>query len=90
MPPDLNSFTIDGAASTVYFLVQNAAPIAHPIHQHGHDAHVVSQGPGAFDPATSVVKWDNPPRRDVTMLPPGGHILFAYKVRFSALYSDLI
>lgn len=51
---------------------------AHPIHLHGHDFAILSQGDGPFDP--SKVKRDNPPRRDVALLPKDGHLLIAFKI----------
>jgi hypothetical protein len=51
----------------------------HPIHLHGHDFAILSQGAGPFDPANPTYNTDNPPRRDTAMLPSMGHLVIAYK-----------
>jgi hypothetical protein len=52
---------------------------AHPIHLHGHDFALLSQEDKPFDPTTAVIKRDNPPRRDVALLPLNGYLLIAFK-----------
>jgi FtsP/CotA-like multicopper oxidase with cupredoxin domain len=50
------------------------------VHLHGHDFWVLGSGLGIFDPkanASSLV-FDNPPRRDVVMLPSGGWVVLAF------------
>lgn len=52
----------------------------HPIHLHGHDFAIISQGPGLFDPNNAPTSdIPNPPRRDVAMLPSNGHLVIAMK-----------
>jgi len=52
----------------------------HPIHLHGHDFAIISQGSTRFDPANPPqFNLDNPPRRDVAMLPNDGHLALAFK-----------
>ncbi|CAG8949270.1 hypothetical protein HYFRA_00004895 [Hymenoscyphus fraxineus] len=54
--------------------------ITHPIHLHGHDFWVISQGVGLFDDAAAAaVNLINPPRRDVASLPANGHLAMAFK-----------
>lgn len=53
---------------------------AHPIHLHGHDFALLSQGNTTFNASTAVIKRDNPPRRDVALLPRSGYLLIAFKV----------
>jgi hypothetical protein len=53
---------------------------AHPIHLHGHDFALLAQGNTSFDPNTAVIKRDNPPRRDVALLPQNGYLLIAFKL----------
>jgi hypothetical protein len=53
---------------------------AHPIHLHGHDFALLSQGIGPFDESTAIIKRDNPPRRDVALLPGNGYLLIAFKI----------
>ncbi|KAI1977262.1 hypothetical protein LOZ53_002108 [Ophidiomyces ophidiicola] len=54
-------------------------PAAHPIHLHGHDFALLQQSSEAFKPSLLNLKLDNPPRRDVTLLPAGGFIVIAFK-----------
>jgi hypothetical protein len=52
----------------------------HPIHLHGHDFAIISQGSNRFNPHQPPhFKLDNPPRRDVAMLPSSGHLVLAFK-----------
>ena len=53
---------------------------SHPIHLHGHDFALLSQSNTTFDPDTTVINRNNPPRRDVALLPQNGHILIAFKL----------
>ncbi|KAF2875967.1 putative laccase precursor [Massariosphaeria phaeospora] len=51
----------------------------HPIHLHGHDFAIVAQGAGRYAHGTTVLNKTNPMRRDVAMLPAGGHLVLAFK-----------
>jgi hypothetical protein len=63
---------------------------AHPIHLHGHDFALLAQGNTSFDPATAVIKRNNPPRRDVALLPQNGYLLIAFKVDNPGTYCPLV
>jgi L-ascorbate oxidase len=81
VPSSLNSFSIDGAgAATAYWVIQNQAGIAHPIHLHLHDFNIIAQGTGTFDATTTTLNWATPARRDVAMLPANGYLFIAFKV----------
>jgi hypothetical protein len=56
-------------------------PVAHPIHWHGSDVVILGQSTTAFDPVKSPKTWqfDNPPRRDVVVVPAGGYIAVAFR-----------
>jgi hypothetical protein len=56
-------------------------PLAHPIHWHGSDVVVLAQDTNPYDPSKSPANWkfDNPPRRDVVLVPAGGYIAIAFK-----------
>lgn len=58
-------------------------PVAHPMHLHGHDFALLAQGTDfndLSDPKNKVkLKFDNPPRRDVVLLPTGGYVVIAFK-----------
>ncbi|KAF2006452.1 multicopper oxidase [Amniculicola lignicola CBS 123094] len=53
----------------------------HPIHLHGHDFVVLAQGTTKYSRTESpkTFNFNNPPRRDVVMLPAGGYIAIAFK-----------
>lgn len=53
-------------------------PVAHPIHLHGHYFALLAQGEGNYSDSV-VLKRDNPPRRDVALLPLGGYLVIAFK-----------
>ncbi|KAM0289640.1 hypothetical protein ACHAO9_005929 [Fusarium lateritium] len=59
----------------------NSSPTnAHPIHLHGHDFAILQQEGGQlYDPSKLNLKLDNPPRRDVVLLPRGGFVVIAFK-----------
>ncbi|EGD99751.1 multicopper oxidase [Trichophyton tonsurans CBS 112818] len=53
--------------------------VAHPIHLHGHDFVLLQQSMEPWDSTKVNLKLENPPRRDVTLLPAGGFIVIAFK-----------
>lgn len=55
--------------------------VAHPIHLHGHDFALLAQSETRYNPedAAKLIKRDNPPRRDVALLPAGGYLIIAFK-----------
>ncbi|KAF5013303.1 hypothetical protein FDECE_682 [Fusarium decemcellulare] len=57
------------------------APVAHPLHLHGHDFALLAQGDNAtdLDRNNVTLKFDNPPRRDVALIPAGGYLVVAFK-----------
>lgn len=77
--------------SWVYLIITGAEPpvrvdpdrqffrAAHPIHLHGHDFALLQQTNESFTQERFKPKFDNPPRRDVTLLPAGGFIVIAFK-----------
>ncbi|KAH8904716.1 hypothetical protein BR93DRAFT_882911, partial [Coniochaeta sp. PMI_546] len=56
-------------------------PVAHPIHWHGSDVVILGQNTTAFDPRSSPDTFvlDNPPRRDVVIVPAGGWVAVAFR-----------
>ena len=54
--------------------------VAHPIHLHGHDFALLAQSEQPYNKSTAVIKRDNPPRRDVALLPAGGYMIIAFKI----------
>ncbi|KAF3923179.1 Laccase-2 [Dactylellina cionopaga] len=56
-------------------------PAAHPIHLHGHDYVILGQDSTPFDPNQEyALNLQNPPRRDVAMLPRTGFLIIAFKL----------
>ncbi|KAK4697824.1 hypothetical protein P7C71_g309, partial [Lecanoromycetidae sp. Uapishka_2] len=56
-------------------------PAAHPIHLHGHDFVILAQSLDPYNVTTSpkTFNFNNPPRRDVALLPGGGYLAIAFK-----------
>ncbi|KAK4447317.1 multicopper oxidase-domain-containing protein [Podospora aff. communis PSN243] len=53
---------------------------AHPIHLHGHDFALLQQAEAQkVDYGNLKLKFDNPPRRDVVLLPRNGFVVIAFK-----------
>ena len=63
----------------VYVVVQTALAVTHPIHLHGHDFFVLAQETGTYSASSTTLNLNNPPRRDVAMLPPAGHLVLAFQ-----------
>lgn len=82
-----NALTLSQRGTWFYLLITNiqeppqqagVKPASHPMHLHGHDFSVLSQG---RDPWNGTVKTDNPLRRDIAMLDVvRGHLPLAWKV----------
>lgn len=49
------------------------------MHLHGHDFALLQQSSTPWDPNRLNLKLDNPPRRDVVLLPAGGFVVIAFK-----------
>ncbi|KAK0723520.1 multicopper oxidase-domain-containing protein [Lasiosphaeria miniovina] len=54
-------------------------PVAHPMHLHGHDFALLAQGNDSSKLPDVKLKFDNPPRRDVVLLPSNGYVVVAFK-----------
>ncbi|KAI9708583.1 MAG: hypothetical protein M1820_003801 [Bogoriella megaspora] len=64
----------------VYFVIESPIPLAHPIHLHGHDFFVLGSGNGTYDSGSSTaLNLNNPPRRDVALLPAAGYLVLAFQ-----------
>ncbi|KAJ2980988.1 hypothetical protein NQ176_g2301 [Zarea fungicola] len=61
-----------------YLIIQSSFAVSHPIHLHGHDFYILAQGTGTYD-SSQLTASANPPRRDVALLPPAGHLVLAFK-----------
>ncbi|KAA8899145.1 multicopper oxidase [Sphaerosporella brunnea] len=69
---------LDTANEWVYFIIETAMAVPHPIHLHGHDFYVLAQGTGTYDSSTVTLGLTNPPRRDVAMLPGSGYLVIGF------------
>lgn len=49
------------------------------MHLHGHDFALLAQGADSAELSNVTLKFDNPPRRDVALLPSGGYLVIAFK-----------
>ena len=49
------------------------------IHMHGHDFAILAQSKTPYWDGLVDMKFDNPPRRDVALLPGGGYLVIAFK-----------
>jgi FtsP/CotA-like multicopper oxidase with cupredoxin domain len=64
-----------GSNTTMRFVINNPSPASHPMHIHGHNMQIISEGPGNWD-GSSVTNINNPQRRDVQLVRAGGHFVF--------------
>jgi FtsP/CotA-like multicopper oxidase with cupredoxin domain len=62
-----------------FFIIQNEFFASHPIHLHGHDFYVLGSEASATFSSSTVLNWENPPRRDVSMLPANGYLALAFQ-----------
>ncbi|EDU41729.1 SufI multicopper oxidase [Pyrenophora tritici-repentis] len=83
IPKSYNVVRVPLPSKMVYWIIQqdpHAIPIDHPIHPHGHDFFLLGKGKGQFDPERDFgqLKFMNPTRRDVAILPASGWLAIAY------------
>lgn len=69
--------SLNNATREIY---KTQAPVAHPIHIHGHDIAVLASGTTEYDPDTVKLRRHNPPRRDVALLPVDGYLIVAFQI----------
>lgn len=70
--PDIYNVFNFGSNNTIRVVVNNPGPASHPMHLHGHNMQILSEGPGSWD--GSIVRRSNPQRRDVQLVRAGGHL----------------
>lgn len=71
-----------GTAAQVAAGKRTFIPVAHPMHLHGHDFVLLAQENRPFHPddlKNGTFHYDNPPRRDVVLLPRFGYVAVAFK-----------
>ncbi|KAJ5239913.1 hypothetical protein N7468_004532 [Penicillium chermesinum] len=59
-----------------YLFINTSFVVTHPVHLHGHDFFILSQGP---NPYNGTLNTKNPPRRDTALLEGQGHLLIAFQ-----------
>ncbi|EME38505.1 carbohydrate-binding module family 20 protein [Dothistroma septosporum NZE10] len=85
-PKQANMIELSSEGQWTYWVITEGAGspftvnIPHPIHLHGHDFFVLGSGTSAWtDDDASSLNYNNPPRRDVTMLPTNGWVALAFQ-----------
>ncbi|KAK9423318.1 putative Laccase 1 [Seiridium unicorne] len=80
-PRKENLVFVDEKNVWTYWVVQNLSPIPHPMHLHGHDFLVLGHAASTTftTSLSSSLNFNNPTRRDVTMLPALGYLILAFK-----------
>ncbi|KAI1398420.1 multicopper oxidase [Hypoxylon fuscum] len=69
---------LPNANEWVYIAIMTELAVPHPIHLHGHDFSILAQGTGTYDSSVTL-NLDNPPRRDVAMLPASGYLVLGFE-----------
>ena len=67
--PSIRAVHNYGTNSSIRFVVLNYDTQFHPMHLHGHNVEVLNVGFGPWD--GTIVRQNNPQRRDVQLMPPG-------------------
>lgn len=70
--------SLPNANEWVYLVISTAIAVPHPVHLHGFDFYVLAQGTGTYSDSVTL-NTDNPPRRDVAMLPASGYLVLAFE-----------
>ncbi|KXJ94871.1 Cupredoxin [Microdochium bolleyi] len=71
--------SIDNSTRKIY---KTQAPVAHPMHIHGHDFVILAQSDSEFNGTVEISEetFVNPARRDVALLPVNGYLLVAFQI----------
>lgn len=82
-PVSDNVVKVDEKDMWTFWVIENNSTIPHPMHLHGHDFVVLGASVDNAGPFTAAdkakLKGANPTRRDVTMLPPSGWTVLAFR-----------
>ncbi|EHK48441.1 uncharacterized protein TrAtP1_009819 [Trichoderma atroviride] len=70
--------SLPNANEWVYVVISTVIAVPHPVHLHGFDFYVLAQGTGTYSDSVTL-NTDNPPRRDVAMLPASGYLVLAFE-----------
>jgi FtsP/CotA-like multicopper oxidase with cupredoxin domain len=81
-PSAENIVVVDEVDEWTYWVIENNSPLEHPMHLHGHDFLVLGASARNAGPFTAADKgqldWDNPTRRDTTMVAANGWLVLAF------------
>ncbi|KAJ3952935.1 hypothetical protein N0V92_010612 [Colletotrichum tropicale] len=71
--------SVDNSTHNIY---KKQAPVAHPMHIHGHDFVILAQSTKEFNGTVEIDEetFVNPARRDVALLPVDGYLLIAFQI----------
>ncbi|KAK0650008.1 laccase [Cercophora newfieldiana] len=90
-PQRYNVFEVPSANVWSFWVVENLLGVPHPLHLHGHDFLVLGRSPAVANPFAIPVRryndtadraslnFNNPTRRDTTMLPGNGWVVVAFR-----------
>ncbi|KAH8678384.1 laccase [Xylariales sp. PMI_506] len=84
LPLNENVYVVDGVDTWSYWIFQNTANAPHPMHLHGHDflvlGHSAAGVASTYSSADAAsLNFNNPVRRDVTMVGANGWTAVAFK-----------
>jgi FtsP/CotA-like multicopper oxidase with cupredoxin domain len=92
-PEMYNVHRVDNKGQWSFWVIENLLGVPHPMHLHGHDFIILGRSPAYPDPLSNPnvrrfnassdlagLQWNNPIRRDTTMLPASGWLVVAFKV----------
>ncbi|KAI0813300.1 multicopper oxidase [Xylaria sp. FL0064] len=74
-----NIITLNETNTWTYLVVESQLGLEHPFHLHGHDFFILGQEAAATFSEDSPLNLNNPPRRDVAMLPATGYLAIAFQ-----------
>lgn len=74
-----NSIIIPQPEKLALIIIESTLPIPHPIHLHGHDFLILSQGVGPYAESVLTSIPISTPKRDTALLPAGGHLVLAFR-----------
>jgi hypothetical protein len=70
---------LESADEWFYLVIETSLAVTHPIHLHGHDFFILAQEEGTYSADSVTLNLDNPPRRDVAMLPASGYLVLGWE-----------
>jgi FtsP/CotA-like multicopper oxidase with cupredoxin domain len=77
-PEERNVYQYDSSKKSVRFVVKNRSGNSHPMHFHGHNMFILAEGTGNATWDGTVVRPDNPQRRDVQIVSSWGFIVLQW------------